>query len=198
MRLASDDIVINLSPAVTITLVPTLRAAYRLERKYDGFDKLLHLVSRGNLSTIAAVIREGSGDSVVTRYLEDALDDMPLHMGIERLAVPVSAFVLALAGADGESPKTLSAAERITFEEFHSKLFRIATGWLGWSPDQAWSASPAEIIEAHKGRTEMLAAIFGSGKHDADKSTDLSKGGIDSNTRSRLNALGDLTNVKMP
>jgi len=181
-----------------ITLVPTLRAAYRLERKYDGFDKLLHLVSRGNLSAIAVVIREGAGESAVTRYLDDALDDMPLHMGIERLALLVGAFVLALAGADGESPRTPSAAESITFEEFHTKLFRIATGWLGWSAEDAWNATPAEIIEAYQGRTEMLAAIFGSGKQEADNSTDLTKGRIDSSTRSRLNALGDLTNHRMP
>ena len=39
--------------------------------------------------------------------------------------------VLALAGVDTDQPKQAGEGERITFAEYHAKLFRIATGWPG-------------------------------------------------------------------
>lgn len=35
-------------------------------------------------------------------------------------------------------------------------MFGIATGWLGWSPDQAWCATVPEIDAAVEGRIEWL------------------------------------------
>jgi hypothetical protein len=186
MPLASEDIVIDLAEA--ITLVPTLRAAYRLERKYDGFDKLFYRVAGGSVSAIADVIREGAGDCALTRYLDDA----PLRIALDRLMPPCLKFILALSGADDTAEKG-ATGKPIPFAEHHTNLFRIATGWLGWTPEDAWNASPAEILEAYKGRAEMLAAIFG-GKNDADKPADIS----DSDTRRRLNAIGNLANARMP
>lgn len=189
MRLASDDILIGLSPTLTIKLVPTLRAAYRLERKYDGFDKLFRLVSGGSLSAIATVIREGAGDDAVVRH---SLDHMPIKTGLDCMVLPCLQFILALSGADDAAEKG-ATGKPVPFADHHANLFRIATGWLGWTPEDAWNASPAEILEAYKGRTEMLAAIFG-GKSDADKPLDIS----DSDTRRRLNAIGNLANARMP
>lgn len=170
MPLAPDDIVIDVTPA--ISLRPTLRAAYRLERKYDGFDKLLHLVAGGNVSALAAVIREGAGDNALTRFL-DSCENVPLSIGLSRISAPCIEYIFTLAGGEGDDKP---ADNPIPFEQHHTNLFRIATGWLGWTPADAWEATPAEIIEAYRGRTEMLAAIFG-GKHDDDKanSIDLTK-----------------------
>ncbi|MFZ5678491.1 MAG: hypothetical protein ACOY91_01850 [Pseudomonadota bacterium] len=198
MRLATDDIVIDVSPA--ISLRPTLRAAYRLERKYDGFDKLLRLVSRGSLTAIADVIREGAGDNTVTRYL-DSLEGMSLHIGIDRLAGPATKFIFALAGVDRSKPVQEAPANPISFEQHHTKLFRIATG-LGWPPEDAWNATPAEIMEAYKGRTDMLAAIFGGNKEaeDSGNTSDLTalEGEARQNALKRFAALGDLTVQRMP
>lgn len=169
MPLASDDIVIDVSPA--ISLRPTLRAAYRLERKYDGFGKLLRLVAGGNLGAIAAVVREGAGESALTRFLDDC-GNVPLHIGLPRLTAPCIEFIFALAGGESDSK---SVDNPISFEQHHANLFRIATGWLGWTPADAWEATPAEIIEAHKGRTEMLSAIFGGGEKANENSIDLTK-----------------------
>lgn len=35
-------------------------------------------------------------------------------------------------------------------------MFSIATGWLGWSPTEAWSATVPEIDAAVDGRIEWL------------------------------------------
>lgn len=189
MRLASDDILIGLSPTLTIKLVPTLRAAYRLERKYDGFDKLFRLVSGGNLSAIAAVIREGAGDDAVIRH---SLDHMPVSTGLDCMALPCLRFILALSGADDAAEKG-ATGKPVPFDEHHANLFRIGTGWLGWTAEDTWNASPAEILEAYKGRTEMLAAIFG-GTSEAAKPANISDG----DTRRRLNAIGNLNNHVVP
>lgn len=198
MPLASDDIVIDVSPA--ISLRPTLRAAYRLERKYDGFDKLLRLVSLGSLTAIADVIREGAGDNTVTRYL-DSLEGMSLHIGIDRLAGPAAEYIFALAGIDRSNPDQKPSGKLISFEQHHTNLFRIATGWLGWPPEDAWNATPAEIMEAYKGRTDMLAAIFGGSKEaDHDNTSDLTalEGEARQSALKRFAALGDLTVTRMP
>lgn len=186
MPLASDDIVIDVSPA--ITLQPSLRAAYRLERKYDGFEKLFQSVAGGSVTAIADVIREGAGDCALTRYLDDA----PLRIALDRLVQPCLQFIFELSGANEASDQGVTG-KPIPFREHHTRLFRIATGWLGWTPDAAWNAAPAEIIEAQKGRMEMLNAIFG-GKSDETKPSDIS----DSDTRRRLNAIGNLTNHSVP
>jgi hypothetical protein len=52
-------------------------------------------------------------------------------------------------------------------EAYISWLFEIATGWLGWSPAEAYAATIAEIRLAHRGRISLLKAIFG-GKSDED------------------------------
>ncbi len=199
MPLVSNPIVIDVSPA--ITLRPSLRAAYVLERRYDGFDKLLRLVADGSLLAISDVIREGAGENTVTRYL-DSLEGMSLHIGIDRLAGPAAEFIFALAGADRSKPVQEAPGKPISFEQHHTNLFRIATGWLGWTPDEAWDATPAEIMEAYKGRTDMLAAIFGGSKEAEDNgnTSDLTalEGDARQNALKRFAALGDLTVTRMP
>ena len=68
----------------------------------------------------------------------------------------------------GPAPKEDAKAQAkasgpsLTFDQFHTELFSIATGWLAWSPSDAWAATPAEILAARDGRIAMLKMIFGS------------------------------------
>lgn len=44
--------------------------------------------------------------------------------------------------------------------EYFQSLYRYATGWLGWSPADTWTASPTEIeaaFTAHIDRLVMMA-----------------------------------------
>jgi hypothetical protein len=160
MRLADEEITIRLADEV-IHLRPTLRAAFRLERRYGGFDKLLRAVADGNLSAMADVIRESADGSSSLPDILERLGTMPLRLGVDALINPIIAHIFALAGVAPDATAESSDGPRMAFAEFHERLFGIATGWLGWTPDSAWKATPAEILAAHKGRFDMLKAIFG-------------------------------------
>lgn len=49
-------------------------------------------------------------------------------------------------------------------------------GWLGWTPEVALAADVNAIIMALEGRKELLSMIFGSGKPDAQQSTQKPRG----------------------
>jgi hypothetical protein len=194
MQLAANDVEITVGRE-TLYLRPTLRAAFRLEQKYDGFEKLIRAIYTGHLAAYGDVIREGTGQrSALTDYLERA-GDTPLIVSLDLLIKPICNFIISLSG-DVDAAVEAGKGSPISFREYHTRLFRIATGWLGWSPDDAWNATPAEILEAYQGRTEMLAAVFG-GKQDGDNTLDATKGEVDSVIRAELNALGDLTKTTM-
>ena len=82
-----------------------------------------------------------------------------------------SQHVLALAGVDPDSPKQGDQGNRISFADYHDKLFRIGTGWLGWSPSQTWASSTAEILAAYEGHLEKLRAVNGGAEADAKPNT---------------------------
>jgi hypothetical protein len=155
MRLA-DDIRLKIGHR-TVILRPSLRAATRLERKYDGFDKLLNAIGEGNLSAMVEVVAVSSPGTDVLK----AIYDIPLFEIMPALFEALPAHVIALSGANQESTGQTAHGERSTYAEYHAKLYRIATGWLGWTPSQAWSASPQEILEAYNGHLEMLRATHG-------------------------------------
>jgi hypothetical protein len=190
MRLP-DEITIDLGHEV-IRLRASLRAAFRLERRHKGFDKIITAIAAGNLSVMADVIRESTDNGTILADLLDNGGPFSLKLALEHISGPLIAHVGALAGFDDRaSEQPHPGAERIPFAEYHAKLFRIATGWLGWTPDAAWNASPAEIGEAYKGRLELLGAMFGSGSKTTDD------GRPDEATRRELNRIGDLTNVSV-
>lgn len=45
-----------------------------------------------------------------------------------------------------------------------ARLFRVGTGWLGWPPAVVLDTPLPQLIEAQRGRVEMLNGIFGGGK----------------------------------
>jgi hypothetical protein len=191
MRLADDQTAICLG-FETIHLRATLRAAFRLERTYEGFHNLSEAIALGHFAAFADLIREASDDPKAVDYYFEYIGNNPMLVSIMELREPLLKFILILSGANAKGGDKTGSGPRITFEEYHIKLFRIATGWLGWTPDQAWNATPAEILEAHKGRLEMLAAIFGSKKAD-----DISREEVTPELRARLNALGDTSILTM-
>lgn len=191
MRLADDEITITLGTRCFV-LRPSLRAAFRLDRKYEGFQKLSQAVADGNFSACADLIETACADPKSWIVYIATARTAPISEVLSARDQLLE-FVRILSGADhGEPEGKASTAKPIPFEEYHTRLFRIATGWLGWVPDQAYNATPAEILEAHKGRLEMLAAIFGSKKAD-----DISREEVTPELRARLNALGDTSILTM-
>lgn len=186
MQLAADT-TITVAHEV-IRLRPTLRAAIILERRFGGLDKIINAIEAGNLSVMSTVIRESSAERTDLADLLDCGGSLSIKMAVEHLHAPLIRHVFALAGVDPDAPAETSTGEKIPFSEMYARLFRIATGWLGWTPEQAYSATLAEIIEAKQGLNEKLKAIYGSGeKEDAIDITD-------PDMRQKLNALGDMSN----
>jgi hypothetical protein len=168
-RLA-DQTTITIDGA-TVTLRPTLRAAYRLEETY-GFKAIVTGITEGQMAIMGAIIREAGDFPAAMLNLLNVIE----RDGAEALDVfkmPLFNLVGAMIGVgDEEEAKptkgksaTVADSSTETFGTYFDRLFSIGTGWLGWTPAETWQATPAEIVAAQKGRVDMLRAIFG-GKDD--------------------------------
>ncbi|MET4217845.1 hypothetical protein ABIB00_003057 [Bradyrhizobium sp. LB14.3] len=185
MRLAANTFRLTLGD-FNAELRPSLRAAWVLYEKYDGFHNLSRYLAEGSLTTaldiISATIVNAKAwgeyalptNGVVVRDLLATTGDL-----IE--------FVMLLAGADDKPNGEADTGTPMPFDEYFTNLFQIGTGWLGWAPEDVWDATPAEILNAQKGRMEMLKALFGS-KEQSASTADVTS------IKDDLNAIGDLTN----
>jgi hypothetical protein len=70
-------------------------------------------------------------------------------------------LLLAMTGADEKPGDEDSEGEPMSFADFLEQLFSIGTGWLGWTPETTWEATPAEILAAYRGLIAKLEAIHG-------------------------------------
>ncbi|MFE3837548.1 hypothetical protein [Pseudogemmobacter sonorensis] len=141
---------------------PSLRCAMLLENRPGGFPRLLTEIQDGSMTAICDVLRSADLDAP---FLEAKV----MHSGVDSFRAPLLEFVLHAAGLDLET-QTDEATQgtTTTFAEHLADLYRKATGWLGWTPATALDATPAEIIEAVKGRAELLRLIFGTSDEDDD------------------------------
>lgn len=163
MKLGAGGIYVELAGEV-FELRPSLRASMRLVRRH-GFPRLFAAVQDFNLTVIMDMLREaGHKPSLIL----DDIAAIGLGRVSYRLTGPLTLFVLALAGHDPDdtTPPETTSGKPVDPEQLFAQLFRIATGWLGWTPEDAWNATPAEIIAARAGRTDLitdvLKAVFGS------------------------------------
>lgn len=153
MKLA-DDIIIRIG-GEAITLRPSLRFAIRLERRPGSFGQIARDVVDGSLSAACEIIRD--------HYDDPRLEARIIGTGLDSLTVPLMAYIMGLTGIDPDTPQEkVKDTGGVPFHDYLSNLYRIGTGWLGWTPETTLDATPAEITEAYRGRMEMLKSIFGS------------------------------------
>lgn len=158
---------------VPIELRPSLKAAMRLHARF-GLSELVSGVIRGKLSMIRALVEEcwtNAPDSVDDRIAVLNHTQL-LYMNPTPSSAMHNAFcavALGLFGANESSLKDLEKDDKDHEERKptdHQKcldeLFGIATGWFGWTPHEAYRATPAEIIKARDGRVQLLKLMFGS------------------------------------
>ncbi|CDZ53375.1 hypothetical protein [Neorhizobium galegae] len=162
MRLA-DTITVTIA-GEAIELRPSLACAIRLERRPGSFQQLTRDIMDGNLTAAVEVIQDHTDlDFLPNRILEQ----------LDTLKAPLLRYVMACAGVDpDDAPKAApkgKPAKSVPFRDHLQDLYKKATGWLGWSPEVALDATPAEIVLAYEGRLDMLKAIYGGGK---DQPTD--------------------------
>lgn len=167
MRLA-DDITIVIA-GEEIQLRPSLHHAIRLERREGSFQKLLRDIMDGSLTAACDVIRDHTDLDFLENRILDALPD---------LKAPLLQYVMQCAGVDGDDAPAKASkggkpAKSVPFREYLQQQYKVATGWLGWSPETALDATPAEIQLAYEGRLDMLKAIFGSSENKTSSDADM-------------------------
>jgi hypothetical protein len=195
MPLTIDEVTITLavSPARqrVFTLRASLWAAFNLYQEHGSYAALATAIAAGSFSAYCSIIRNACTDRAeFGRFQASLMDDDALTAAILETRDDLLRFVRILAGAD--NAKAEPSAKPITFEEYHTRLFKIGTGWLGWTTDATWDATASEILTAYEGRLDLLKAVFGK---SGDEPTEID--GRDPNARAALNALGDLSTTSM-
>lgn len=144
-----------------LTLRASLRAAIALEAEPGGFAALFAKIAGQHVTAIRSVILTAATDrTAAERLLADA-STKPLAPFVMSAQAACLALLMALIPAgQGETPKpTTPPAKPMPFGQYLADLFGYATGWLGWTPSEAWNASPAEISAALTAHIDRLAKL---------------------------------------
>jgi hypothetical protein len=165
-RLAYDEFTLEHDGNVVI-LHPSLRAASYLEARY-GFDTLFRHVDEFNLTTIREIILAASQARQDAAAFLLCISGKPLSLIHSIVAEPISDLCHAFIPAAEPNSKP-TTDKPMPWPEFYRELYRTATGALGWTPAEAWAATPTEINEAFTGHLAKLQAIHGSGEAQSDE-----------------------------
>jgi len=171
----------------TVTLRPSLRAAVTLEARY-GFPALFRALDELNFTIIAdTILTASSSGQDGAAFLRSEAAGRPLSSFFiavrQPLAELISMFMPAPVQSLDTAPRT---GKPLPWADLYRDLYDVATGWLGWTPETAWNATPTEITRAHAAHIEKLKSIHGSAD-DKDKSA---KTAPDADLTERLNAEG--------
>jgi hypothetical protein len=159
----------------TVTLRPSLRAAVTLEARY-GSPAMFRSLEEGSFTVISDIITTAAncGDDAAA-FLRSEAAGRPLSSFIDVARLPLALLVSMLRPApDPNATDMRPSGKSVMWSEFYADLYENATGWLGWTPEQAWNATPTEICRAFAGHVAKLKAIHGSGEDDkpTDKALD--------------------------
>ncbi|MDW9447456.1 hypothetical protein GOA58_07100 [Sinorhizobium meliloti] len=150
-----------------VVLRPTLRAAVTLEARF-GFPAMFWALEEGNITIISEIIlvSNRSGNQNAAGLLS-SLSASPLSTFIGPARMPLAELVSMLMPARDPNTKHVPASGKpVAWAEYYADLYERATGWLGWTPAEAWAATPTEIERAYSGHIAKLKAIHGSGEED--------------------------------
>ena len=154
----------------TVTLRPSLRAAMTLERLHDGWPRFVVRLGQFSLETVQALIRASAVSGFAAEALLHSFESRPLAeikaAVAEPLAELMALFLSPLDGDDTGEKTSPALTQPKPWSETYAELFRLGTGWLGWSPAETWAATPAEIAQAFEGKVAMLKAIHGAGDEE--------------------------------
>ncbi|MCF8483827.1 MAG: phage tail assembly chaperone [Rhodobacteraceae bacterium] len=150
----------------TVRLRPSLRAAMQLERLHDGFAPLFDRLSAFNLATVQQIILATATDPDQAERFLASFATTPLQRLAEITQAPLADLIT---GFLPRSPKGDTAQGRaVPWSDAYAQLYRFGTGWLQWTPEQTWAATPAEILEAVEGHIGKLKAMNGRTEDNGD------------------------------
>lgn len=150
----------------TVTLRPSLRAAATLEQRH-GIPTLFKALDEGNFTVISEIILSSATTRQDAAAFLSNFVGRPLSLFFAVVTAPLVELVSMLMPAPVQrldtEPQTGKPA---AWSEYYAALFGYATGWLHWTSEAAWNATPTEIDRAFAAHVEMLKAIHGSGETD--------------------------------
>ncbi|CAM3835729.1 hypothetical protein CESP606_11710 [Cereibacter sphaeroides] len=161
MPLAPEEITLT-HREHTLRLRPSLRAALILERLHDGFARLFEKLDEANTQTLHAIIRTAATDPHRAESFLASARNVPLAPFLRAVQAPVAALCEGLLLPPDESSKPTPKAKPLPWVDALTELYKIGTGWLGWTPAETLNATPAEIILAFDGRIAQLKALHGT------------------------------------
>lgn len=161
-----------------VFLRPSLRAATCLERLHNGFPMLLVKVQQGHTETLREIVQHSATDRAAGQRLVGEMKGATIVTIHKALINPAFALITALMTPDlhkdqGEAAKA-PTGKPVKWADFYADTYKIATGWLGWTPDTAWNATMPEIMQAFDGHIEQLKAIHGGADDDATGASEMS------------------------
>lgn len=160
-RPAYDEIILEHGSHAVI-LRPSLRAASTLERSHDGFALLARRIDEFHTGTLREIIMTAATDRKDAAAFLRSLESKSL-LTFQRIAqAPLFRLCAGFIPAADSNAKPSPNAKPMPWCEVYRELFRTATGWLHWTPEAAWNATPTEINEAFAGHVAMLKAMHGA------------------------------------
>lgn len=160
-RPACDEIVLE-HGSNAVRLRPSLRAASTLERSHDGFELLARRIDEFHTGTVREIIMTAATDRKDAAVFLRSLESKSL-LTFQRIAQAPIARLFAgfIPAADPKATPSPNDKPK-PWREFYRDLYRYATGWLHWTPEAAWNATPTDITEALAGFGEMMEAQHGA------------------------------------
>lgn len=145
-----------------VSLRPSLRAATILEDRF-GIPALHRGLAEFNLTIISEIIlvSDSSGSQNAAAFLS-SVPGRPLLPFFLSVCAPLAELVSMLTPAPDPKAKP-SKGKSMSWADLLAALYDRATGWLGWTPEQAWNATPTEIDCAYRAHFEKLQALHGAG-----------------------------------
>lgn len=157
----------------TVTLSPSLRAAVILEARF-GFPAMYRALEEGSFTVISEIILTSAISRQDGAAFLASHPSGPLTSFIGPARMPLAELVSMLMPAPVQRLDTKAVAmpkgKSVAWADFYADLFEKATGWLEWTPEQAWNATPTEIDRAYSGLIAKLKAIHGSSEDDKQAS----------------------------
>ncbi|QKJ91114.1 hypothetical protein [Agrobacterium pusense] len=154
---------------IAVTLRPSLRAATILEERF-GLPALHAALEDLNYTVISEIIlvSDSSGNQNAAAFLT-AVQRRPLFPFFLAVRAPLFELVSMLTPApEKHVQRSHATGKQVTWAEVFAALYDRATGWLGWTPEQAWNATPTEIDRAYRAHLEKLKAIHGGGSDEKE------------------------------
>lgn len=140
----------------TVSLRPSLRAAATLEARH-GFPALFRALADLNMTVISEIILAACVSRQDAAALLSSLSARPLFPFFIAVRRPLAELVsMFMPAPDPKAKPSTGTGNPVPWSEVYAALYDSATGWLGWTPEEAWNATPTEITRAHAAHIDRL------------------------------------------